>query len=47
MLVSMACTLDRTAGCVTVPVFVAMTICSVSPETLGAALCRRLCAVAL
>ena len=44
---SIVCTLERTAGCLTVPVLVAMTMRSVSPETLGAACCRRLCAVAL
>jgi hypothetical protein len=43
----MLCTLERTAGCLTVPVLVAITIRSVSPETLGAAVCSRFCAVAL
>jgi hypothetical protein len=44
---NIACTLERTAGCLTVPVFVAMTMRSVSPETLGAARCSKLWAVAL
>jgi hypothetical protein len=44
---SIAWTLERTAGALTVPVFVAMTMRSVSPDTFGAALCSKLCAVAL
>jgi hypothetical protein len=46
-LASVPSTLERTLGCLTLPVPVAITIWSVSPETLGAACCKRLCAAAL